>query len=185
MNSDAPLIDYEFALKQFSGNSALLLKMFSKFNEQYQGVDKLLQHLCDQQDLKTLKLHVHTIKGVSGNLGMKSLHLASKEYEMALDKSTDPSALHPFIQVVHNTLTEVKQSIEKGIPCDSTLKVEPVSTTTNPRQLLLEALKRNEFISQSKLTHFLNDLSLNEQQQIALKSAIADFDYDSAKRILG
>lgn len=185
MEKTAPLIDYEFALKQFSGNSALLLKMFGKFNEQYQTADKLLEQLLFEQDMKSLKLHVHTIKGVSGNLGMQSLHLASREYELKLDKNTDLGALQTYIQVIQQTLDKVNQAITQGLASNTSAEVKLAEQPSNSKQLLLDALNRNEFITQSKLADLLNDLSLNVEQQRALKSAIADFDYESAKRILG
>jgi HPt (histidine-containing phosphotransfer) domain-containing protein len=185
MQKPAPLIDYEFAVKQFSGNSALLLKMFGKFNEQYQSVGQLLEQLLVSQDMTSLKLQVHTIKGVSGNLGMQSLHLASREYEASLDKNTDLSVLQAYILVIQQTLDEVKQAIMQGLPSNSSENVKLEKKPTESKQLLLDALNRNEFITQSKLTSLLNDLSFNDEQQAALKTAIAEFDYDSAKRILG
>jgi HPt (histidine-containing phosphotransfer) domain-containing protein len=185
MEKPAPLIDYEFALKQFSGNSALLLKMFGKFSEQYQSADKLLEQLLLEQDMKSLKLHVHSIKGVSGNLGMQSLHIASREYELKLDENTDLGALQTYIQVIQQTLDEVNQAIVHGLPSNTSAEVKLAEKPSNSKQLLLDALNRNEFITQSKLTSMLNDLSFNDEQQAALKTTIAEFDYDSAKRILG
>jgi HPt (histidine-containing phosphotransfer) domain-containing protein len=185
MEKPAPLIDYEFALKQFSGNSALLLKMFGKFSEQYQSAAKLLEQLLNEQDMKSLKMQVHTIKGVSGNLGMQSLHVASREYELTLDENTDLNVLQTYLQVIQRTLDEVNQAITHGLSSNTSAEVKLAEKPSNSKQLLLDALNRNEFITQNKLAGFLSDLSLNDKQQEALKSAIADFDYETAKRILG
>jgi histidine phosphotransfer protein HptB len=184
MDNIAPLIDHEFALKQFSGNSALLLKMFGKFLEQYKTVDTLLQDLFSKKDIKNLKLQVHTVKGVSGNLGMKALHVASREFETQLEENTVQHALHNYIDVIHQTLNQVEQVITDGVSPERPGNVLPPQLT-DTKQRLLSALNRNEFITQSKLTEFLKELSLNEEQKSALKSSIGDFDYEKAKNILG
>ena len=102
-----------------------------------------------------------------------------------LDKNTDLGALQTYIQVIQQTLDEVNQAITQGLASNTSAEVKLAEQPSNSKQLLLDALNRNEFITQSKLADLLNDLSLNDEQQRALKSAIADFDYENAKRILG
>lgn len=185
MESQSPLIDHEFALKQFSGNNALLLKMLDKFIQQYQGVGELLQALFAKQDIPSIKLQVHTIKGVSGNLGMTALHRASRMYEVQIDESKDSTTLDSYIAVINLTLDKVKQVITEGGQSKPPSKLESDTTSIEPKKQLLDALNRNEFLTKNKLAGLLGELVLSEEQKTALQNAIADFDYENAKKILG
>lgn len=185
MENKVPLVDHTFALKQFSGNSALLLKMLGKFVEQYQSIDELLRAQLAEQDFTSLKLQVHTIKGVSGNLGMTALHLASREYEGHIESSTDTQNLQHYLSVLQQTLSEVKRLITEGGSTASSFPSNSENKSKDLKQSLLDSLNRNEFITQSKLTAYLSELPLSEEQALKLKTAIADFDYQTAIRIIG
>lgn len=64
-------IDPESAIERFMGNEALYLKFLLRFPD-----DENYQNLCrfiEQQDCKNAFIAAHTLKGVCGNLSIKSM----------------------------------------------------------------------------------------------------------------
>ncbi|MDQ9092273.1 ATP-binding protein [Pseudoalteromonas haloplanktis] len=76
--------DRSFALAQFSGDNTLLQTMLDKFA---QLCDSHIQQLQVSTELSALERLVHTIKGVSGNLGFKRLSAVAQQLETELQKS--------------------------------------------------------------------------------------------------
>lgn len=85
-----------FALAQFAGDSDLLLVMVDKFAELCKT-----QHdkLTAQQPPESLERLVHSIKGVSGNLGFSRLSLLAQKIETALRDSLSVEQ-HLFNQLI-------------------------------------------------------------------------------------
>lgn len=182
---NTPIFDQEFALNQFSGNRSLLIRMLEKFISQYESLTTILHQLAAEDDRKGLKMQVHTVKGVSGNLGLTALHLASKEFELFIEKGTYDAKLSDYCQSVEQGLSHILKFTQE----DSFAAANSLAKIANPqqsvtKQKLIDALDRNEFITQSKLANYLEELSLSNEQSVALKAAINALDYPSAKILL-
>ncbi|MBU3003336.1 Hpt domain-containing protein [Paraglaciecola arctica] len=178
--SDTDIFDTQFAMNQFSGNQSLLVKILDKFIKQYQHFDTLLKDSIHQQDYSAAKLEVHTVKGVSGNIGLKALHIACKEFEGDLANQTTEHSLDKFLNVLEQTLTLVKNySAENN--GEATADVEPEQ---DDKAILIAALKRSEFISDSKMKNFGPSLNLSAEKLEELKLAIDNLDYDRALQLL-
>lgn len=107
--SDLNIFDTQFAVNQFSGKKELLLQILEKFINQYQHFDSELMNLLQQSDLGTLKQQVHTLKGVSGNLGMNALHQACKEFEVGIPHQPSDQAVESFLSTFKKTLTLIQE----------------------------------------------------------------------------
>lgn len=178
--SDLPIFDAQFALNQFSGNQPLLLKILEKFIQQNQHFESLLRSHCEQEDIKAAKHEVHTIKGVSGNLGLNALHQASKEFEEKLANQVNKDSLQAFLNVFTQTLSIVQNySAEYGVEV-----VSEVAAKADDKAELITALKRSEFISESKMNSYLQSIELSSEKSGALKQAIDNLDYVSAIKLL-
>lgn len=174
------IFDDQFALNQFSGNQSLLLKILEKFINQYQNVDILLLEYMQQEDFQAVKKEVHTIKGVSGNLGMKALHQECKNLEENFAVSPNEHSLNAFIKVLKDTLALIQNYPSDGAIDKSSIKVPE----EDGKALLIAALKRNEFISESKMQKFEPSLNLSTEKLTELKQAIDNLDYVSAMQML-
>jgi HPt (histidine-containing phosphotransfer) domain-containing protein len=178
--SDLSIFDTQFAINQFSGNQLLLVKILEKFILQYQNFDTLIAEQLQQEDLHEAKKQVHTIKGVSGNLGMKALFGACKELEVNLDSQVTEHTLQEFLNIFKQTLTLVqKYSAENG-----NQESPAAAPQADDKTALIAALKRNEFISESKMQSYSQALSLSAEKLNELKQAIDDLDYPSAIELL-
>ncbi|MFQ3221206.1 MAG: HPt (histidine-containing phosphotransfer) domain-containing protein [Paraglaciecola sp.] len=184
MYQEPIIFDAEFALQQFSGNQPLLLKMLKKFTEQYAQFEPVLRNHLDGTDMDVIKQQIHTLKGVSGNLGMNALHQASREFETEL-KNQPAQLANPtnYLHVISKTLASITEYDAANQQQESTVaKQEEVCPQT--RQNLLMALKRNEFLSPTKLDDFIDNCGLTDQQQQVLRGAIDDLDYQTAINLL-
>lgn len=171
------IFDSKFATNQFSGNQSLLVKILGKFINQYQDFDALITEYLQQQNFEAAKQQVHTIKGVSGNLGMKALHNACNQLEMKLNNQVTDYTLKEFLQVFKQTLTLVQNYSTENA-------VEEMSTVGPEKTQLIAALKRNEFISESKMYNYTRTLNLSSDKLNQLKQAIQDLDYPIAIELL-
>lgn len=70
-------VDTQGALRRFCDNAALYERFLLKFpgDENFEKIKPAL----DSGDLETALMAAHTLKGVSGNLGMNRLYLACTE----------------------------------------------------------------------------------------------------------
>jgi HPt (histidine-containing phosphotransfer) domain-containing protein len=177
--SELTIFDTQFAKNQFSGNQLLLLQILNKFLKQYVNFDTLLTERL-QQDLQAAKQEVHTVKGVSGNLGMTALHNACKELETSLDSPTSEYTLESFLLVFKQTITVVQNySTENAV--EESANVAPQQ---DEKSILISALKRNEFISESKMQSYLQSLDLPSEKLNELKQAIDELEYETAIKLL-
>jgi HPt (histidine-containing phosphotransfer) domain-containing protein len=179
-SSDVSIFDTQFAINQFSGNETLLVKILDNFIQQYQHFDMLLTEHLQQQDLNTANQQIHTLKGVSGNLGMKALYQACKDFEVNLANQETANTLDDFLQVFKQTLSVIKSfSAEKGI------QENPEAVPQQyDRAALIAALKRNEFISESKIHNYGKSIGWSSEKLQEIKLAIDNLDYNSAIALL-
>jgi HPt (histidine-containing phosphotransfer) domain-containing protein len=180
LGSALNIFDSQFAINQFSGNKSLLVQILEKFINQYLHFDTLLTGHLQQDDMVTAKQQIHTIKGISGNLGMQALHHACKELETGFVDQTFENILENFLHIFKQTLISVQKYSEDNNP-----QANP-KTSPKPdlKVELVGALKRNEFISESKMQHYSQSLNLSPEKQHELKQAIDDLDYTSAIELL-
>lgn len=174
------IFDAQFALNQFSGNQLLLVQILEKFSKQYQHFDTLLEECFQQENFHAAKQEVHTIKGVSGNLGLKALHQACKDLEEDLANNPTEFTLIEFLKVFKQTLTLIQHYLT-----DNGVAVSPdVAPDNDDKAALIAALKRSEFISESKMQSYGVSLNLSSEKLSQLNQAIDDLDYVKAIQLL-
>ncbi|MGJ8680762.1 Hpt domain-containing protein [Paraglaciecola sp.] len=184
------IFDHDFALKQFSGNETMLITILGKFVSQNENFNEQLISSFKSEDLTTAKRLIHTLKGVTGNLGMTALHHACKEVEdnfdsLAGDLTKLQDNLHEFLQLVELTiLTSQKYGTQDPVanPTETT-KIQETEPETE-KQKLIAALQRNEFLSDKKLEQYLSALTLSPADEEELRKLIDDFEYPAAISLL-
>lgn len=179
MSSTSPLIDMDFGLSQLSGNRDLYITLLGKFSDEYRELNDKLQLMMQRGEFESAYTLMHTLKGVTANLGLTALHHASKQVEIAIrGKQALPEDYSGFVIILDRTLTQIDAlSAPPEAP-------SATSADSPARAELLAALNANEFIPQSKLDGYLQALNLSEQQQRSLAGAIDELDYQQAIAIL-
>ena len=166
------LIDLEFALNQLNGNQALLFQLFQRFVKEYQSAnDKITEY---KQDAKPQQHrdYVHTLKGVTGNLGMSALMNACKEYEITLKglDSSSQSEQH-FFQTLADTIDNINSLINHG---------SSEKPSNSSKQILIKHLENEDLIAAPLLNKLLLELQLSSQQSGHLRQLIQEFKYREA-----
>lgn len=179
--------DADFALSQFSGNQSLLIQILAKYVDQNNDFAAQLTSSLQQGDIDTAKRQVHTLKGVTGNLGMKALNHACKKVEDEIEQHSANIQLDDFFKLIDATVLIAKNyGVKPELPVEpiTPAQSQPASTQSSEKEQFITALRRNEFFSDAKLEQYINAAGLSAQETEKLKLYIDNFDYASAISML-
>ncbi|WP_346356051.1 response regulator [Azotosporobacter soli] len=92
-------IDAAATLQLLDGNESMYIRLLQKYLEQYNETANQLRAALENADWQLAVHLVHSVRGVSGNLGATRVQKAAAELETALNRQTDyQDALGSFIQ---------------------------------------------------------------------------------------
>lgn len=183
MQQELPIIDMEFGTTQLSGNRSLFIKLLKKFKDEYADIRERIAACIEQTDQAELKLIVHTIKGVSGNLGLKVLHQAARTFESDIIEhaQTDAHASELFILAVEQSFNEI-ELLDTEQPDEP--QSAPKSIQLKSPETLIKKLERNEYIPPDELSTILASLDAPQESLETVQEAINDLDYPLAISVL-
>ncbi|WP_338516796.1 Hpt domain-containing protein [Alteromonas gracilis] len=187
MEQSTTVIDIDFGMSQLSGNEKLLYTLLGKFTDEYRTTDKELRALVEKGEFDEAYSLVHTLKGVTGNLGLFALHHASKPVESCVrnDKRL-PDDYAVFVACLNETVAAVDALTQA--PSDSQpAKAGGASDSAAAQQAkkqLLAALKASEFISQERLDAWLDTIGFDSEIHAAIVDAVDELDYEEAVELL-
>lgn len=189
--SHLPGLNIQQGLHLAANNQDLYLNIASRFAESYvDGILPLMEAL-EANDTATAQGWLHTIKGLSGNLGASALQAASKKLE---DNCVNSSleGLGSDIDLLENCLNQVTSSLRH---LDSTKK--NIKTPAHAQQALslsehgevLESILQSLQSGDSQAASQLETLTLNVDQNSQLKlrsikSLVDDFEFPQALNAL-
>ncbi|QJR79922.1 Hpt domain-containing protein [Alteromonas pelagimontana] len=182
MQAPETLVDLDFGLSQLGGNKSLLLTLLQKFAREYEQTPAKLEACFTQQDWQQARRYIHTLKGVSGNMGCTSLHNCCLELENALENNSVSAPYNNFLAVLQQTFTVINK-LSADIPAAAP-PPEKVAFDPDARIALMEALKRGQFVSQQQLTDWLAASINDSDKRQAVKDAVNEFDYQTAIALL-
>ena len=176
-------IDFEFGLRQLNGNEALLHRLLRKFADEYRDIGTRLPALLSAQDIAGAEILVHTLKGVSGNLGCNAVFEASRSINQQLKASdVNNNDIADLLQQVNQTIALIDALPSGDDATNSTSEEKPESKIA--LQALTVALNNHEFISIDKLNSWLDAIAASPMQRQQITNAIDELDYDAAKALL-
>lgn len=185
MDKSTTLVDLEFGMSQLSGNKKLLFTLLGKFTDEYRNLDANLQALMDKEQYDDAYSLMHTLKGVTGNLGLFALHNDSKQIESAIRNEQQlPDNYPQFVALLDDTVAEIDSLTAE--PAVSKTQTNVTNNVTNSaaaeraEKQLVAALKASEFISQTTLDEWLNAMNLSDEKRAAIIEAVDELDYEEA-----
>lgn len=120
-----PGIDIESALARVAGNRKLYKKLLIKFRDEYTDSFDVLKKTLNDNDLKEAEIYAHTIKGVSGNIGVNTLQKIASDLECVIRKRETNrydgllKTYYQELNLVLNSLQDLKplenENIGKGV----------------------------------------------------------------------
>lgn len=177
MNDEFPLIDLKFGLSQLSGNRELLIKLLIKFRDQYCDLPEKLIIMINANDRESARLLIHTLKGVSGNLGLKRLHSSAREAELVITNIPPNSTkLDEFNAILSETISEITALSEEQ-DGQEVNKNEPLEG-------LRDVLTRNKYISAENLNATLEQTEFSDSLKAQITQAVEELDYPTALSLI-
>ena len=189
-----PEFDVKAALARVAENLPLYKKMLVQFAKNYQDKIVDLESLINSKKKEEAILLSHSIKGVSGNLGMKNLYEAAKDLEDCLrsDQSCAASRLEALLKDFSTQFLETLEIITKALPPESVESEAPV--VSEPHQQLdyqkVNLLKRMLIESDAEAMHLFEALQENFRTAMpegilsTIKSNIDRFELEEAYLLL-
>jgi PAS domain S-box-containing protein len=133
-------LDISAALKRLNGNYALLSRLLNDFVQEHEKTIEQLNVLLENQEFETAKKLLHSIKGVSANLGANSLSQSASQLEQQIKDEVALTALSLFSTTMVQTLTTIEEF--KLNAKQSVMTLNSGSALPNQELLpLLEALR--------------------------------------------
>ena len=138
---DMPGIEVKKGLARVRDNRVLYKNLLAKFHRDYADATSRIKDAVDNHDSEQFRHLVHTIKGVSGNIGAADLERAASDLETGADQE-NVGGIEDLIHRFNTALTIVLDSIAQVVESDSekkeTTSKDPVADTGVLLQLLLK-----------------------------------------------
>jgi CheY-like chemotaxis protein len=118
-----PGLNVKGGITRLAGNQAAYFRLLQRFYQTYQTFPDRLQGLFDAQQFGEILNLIHSLQGVSGNLGAEDLYRALSDFNHHLKQSEGLSPhLGPYFERVQQTLTTLLQALADA----------PLGTMTGP-----------------------------------------------------
>ncbi len=102
-------VSKELALKYLMGNELIFNKVKDSFLESYHDCGNKVEKLISQHDFKNYELYVHSLKGISLNLGAEKLYNSAVANLESIRKGLWNEALiADFYKVLINTYRDLQ-----------------------------------------------------------------------------
>ncbi len=148
--SGMPGISVKSGLAKVGGNRKLYRKLLSKFRRNNADDADEIKKALEMDDPETATRLVHTVKGVSGNIGAQDLYLATVDLEAALGQDQTEN-----ITGLVNAFSEALDLVLNSI-ADLELKDPNAEGARRSEQTIQESVDRGRVLSiLSKLREFL------------------------------
>lgn len=184
-------LDIDWGLKRIGGNRKLFSKLLRDFYQDHQYDIENLEQAIKNQDIEGAMRIIHTIKGVSANIGARQLHQHSSSLEQFLTSGQSHStSLELFIEEFSNLMTVLKSfEFSSSVSNQSSLKVlqtnESIEHLKSEIQTLLKLLIEGDSDATALFDNLKEELQKIAQDQTPnLFSAIDNYDFELAIPIL-
>ncbi len=117
-----PGLDVKRGLFNCAGNQHLLLTLLFRFAADNRGHTQEVIELCESENYEMARLTVHSIKSVSGNLGMNSIYEGARDLEQHLTRKAGPDA-----DIVKQLTNDYRQCFEQA--CQSIEQLNKIQKT--------------------------------------------------------
>ncbi|MBT3634538.1 MAG: response regulator [Candidatus Marinimicrobia bacterium] len=183
-------IDFNAGLSRMGGSAIAYKRILNRFQEKNKDFVSEITELLEDEDWESAERHAHSLKGVSGNLGITTLFHAVSKLEFLL-KTIPPSNWHGALEETKKELTAT---------FDSLSLLDKQKPEANETELPLDLAKLTELLegmedlletdiaeSQDRVYQILELNPTDELLNLikTLNQQLEDFDADAANKTLG
>jgi len=126
-----PGIDRAAGLRRVAGNEALYGRLLLDFHRDYATTLQTVRALIDEGRTADAERQVHTLKGVSGNIGAMELHRAAQELDSAL-RAGDLERVGLLLPDVERALSAVVSGLSPLAERAAAAKAEEEASSAEP-----------------------------------------------------
>ncbi len=179
-------IDMAWGIERIGGNSKLFGKLLKEFFQDHQNDVRLLLQAFDQNQPEAAKRIIHTVKGVSGNIGAHKLYQKSAKLEQAIDSEQDHSEeLTQFTRAFSHLMSELDQFNSQQKPIQQTISELSDKQLSEQVKKLCTLLNEGDADAINLLITFQEVLSkYSADKALTLRQAIEDYDFEQTLVIL-
>ena len=179
-------IDQKAGLATAMNNQKLYGELLRRFLENQSDFYELFRVLYEKQEIH-LALHcVHSLKGLSGNIGAKALEKAAAKLEYALQNQSEREIVAPLLEKTHEALKLVLAGIQHIK--DNFLQRPLLHATIDEREVqrlwkrLEEELKNYDANASDTMEELLQQFSSHPQHEdvTLLSRAIVNYQFEEA-----
>jgi two-component system, sensor histidine kinase and response regulator len=124
-------------LLRVAGNRKLYLKLLRQFCVQQSDAPGQIAELLKADDWPAAERTAHTVKGVAGNLGVKTVQLAAGQLEKAIHDGADAAVLEPLHKQFATALTPFVARLRAALGEEPASPAAPKAMVVDPTQLQL------------------------------------------------
>lgn len=172
------------ALKRLNNKSELYLSILEKFYNNNQNFIINLKKVLESNDYETAHRMIHTMKGVTGNIGADEAHMLTKNIEKSILGKDDSKALSEI-----ENLNVLILDIFKNIKSNLSYGKRPVSPTIDKGKAKIIFIKLKKEISNRnpKAKTSIQELLQSGFEGVnynKLANQLNDYDFKNAKKTL-
>ena len=104
-------LDTKKGLSKFANDYQIYIDLLLKFAEQQTHTEAALLKLLELEDINKLKMIIHTLKGVAGNISAPQLFELCKDFE----KSAEDTGYEKAVMAIYNELKKIIASIHEAL----------------------------------------------------------------------
>lgn len=183
-----PSINVKEGLERIAGNDLLYLDILNKFAVNHSDAPQKIRQAIDNHDIETANRILHTMKGVSGNIGAKKIKDLTEQLEgmvRAKEAIVQTSQFQEFQEELKKTLTQISQILPN-------LNQQNNSAATLSKEAFIEKLTRlqeaiGSYDTQASelLMQIRNPTLAIELQEEAnrMQKSLSDYNFDQALEI--
>ncbi len=145
-----PEIDIPSGLSRIGGNEKLYGSLLVKFCKDYADAAKQIKDALAHKDMQMAARLAHTVKGVAGNLGARSLQKGSEEIESALKKN-DLENIDNLLDIFDHQINSIIEGLKDFIAReDMNEEINEKKGNGDPEKLKELLEKLHGFIEKAK-----------------------------------
>jgi len=170
-------IDTNIGLSHMGGNEKLYLKILNDFVSNYENLN--LEILNDEEFTRT----IHTLKGLSANIGANTVNQIALEIEHTKDKTLLPK----LYEELNKVISELKEKLNTTNSKANTKKPLDPSKRDELFNSLKEAVESKRIQKCRPIIEEIEQYQLNSEDKELfdiIKNYIEEFDFRSANKIL-
>ncbi len=182
MPQEQNLIDLDFALTQLGGNKELLMKMLTKFQNEFADAGDLIESNIATQQLLEAKNKAHTAKGLAGNLGLKDLFDISRQLDEELRADNlQAETLATFKSIMKDSCDAISElQFDQPVAPDFTGSNDSIDY----KSTFIDRLERHEFIDDETLHKYIDSLNLENDDKVKVRELVEELQYPKALSIV-